>query len=68
MVSKREAIMYCTECAAAGKDVPKKGLGNSAYCPDCGGKKFIKKYGLEEFKKIAKLHFANFKELMNDLA
>ena len=31
-------------------------------------KKFIKKYGLEEFKKIAKLHFANFKELMNDLA
>ena len=30
-------------------------------------KKFIKKYGLEEFKKIAKLHFANFKELMNDL-
>ena len=31
-------------------------------------KKFIKKYGLEEFKKIAKQHFANFKELMNDLA
>ncbi len=31
-------------------------------------KKFIQKYGLEEFKKIAKLHFANFKELMNDLA
>ena len=31
-------------------------------------KKFIKKYGLEEFKKIAKVHFANFKELMNDLA
>lgn len=31
-------------------------------------KKFVKKYGLEEFKKIAKLHFANFKELMNDLA
>ena len=31
-------------------------------------KKFIKKHGLEEFKKIAKQHFANFKELMNDLA
>ena len=31
-------------------------------------KKFIKKYGLEEFKKIAKQHFANFKELMNELA
>ena len=30
-------------------------------------KKFIKKYGLEEFKKIAKLHFANFKEVMNDV-
>ena len=27
-------------------------------------KKFIKKYGLEEFKKIAKLHFANFKEVI----
>ena len=31
-------------------------------------KKFIKKYGLEEFKKIAKQHFANFKELMAELA
>ena len=31
-------------------------------------KKFIKKYGLEEFKKIAKQHFANFKELITDLA
>ena len=31
-------------------------------------KKFIKKYGLEEFKKIAKQHFANFKELIIDLA
>jgi len=30
-------------------------------------KKFIKKYGLEEFKKIAKVHFANFKELMTEL-
>ena len=28
-------------------------------------KKFIKKYGLEEFNKIAKKHFANYKELVN---
>ena len=26
-------------------------------------KKFIKKYGLEEFNKIAKRHFANYKEV-----
>ena len=26
-------------------------------------KKFIKKYGLEEFNKIAKIHFANYKEV-----
>ena len=29
-------------------------------------KKFIKKYGLEEFKKIAKQHFANYKEIVNE--
>ena len=28
-------------------------------------KKFIKKYGLDEFNKIAKKHFANYKELVN---
>jgi ribonuclease HIII len=28
-------------------------------------KKFIKKYGLEEFNKIAKKHFANYKEVIN---
>lgn len=28
-------------------------------------KKFIKKYGIEEFNKIAKKHFANYKEVIN---
>ena len=27
--------------------------------------KFIKKYGLDEFNKIAKIHFANYKEVVN---
>ena len=31
-------------------------------------KEFIKKYGVDEFKKIAKQNFANYKELMEDLA
>ena len=30
--------------------------------------KFIKKYGLEEFKKIAKVHFANYKEVLDSLS
>lgn len=30
--------------------------------------KFIKKYGLEEFKKIAKLNFANYKEILEVLS
>ena len=30
--------------------------------------KFIKKYGLEEFKKIAKVHFANYKEIVESLS
>ena len=30
--------------------------------------KFIKKYGLEEFKKIAKVHFANYKEILESLS
>ena len=29
-------------------------------------KKFIKKYGLQEFNKIAKKHFANYKEIVNE--
>ena len=28
--------------------------------------KFIKKYGLEEFNKIAKMNFANYKELTEE--
>ena len=32
----------------------------------CG--KFIKKYGLDEFNKIAKVHFANYKEVMTSLS
>ena len=31
-------------------------------------KKFIKKYGIEEFNKIAKIHFANYKEITESLA
>ena len=30
--------------------------------------KFIKKYGLQEFKKIAKIHFANYKEVLDSLS
>ena len=30
--------------------------------------KFIKKYGLQEFKKIAKVHFANYKEILDSLS
>ena len=30
--------------------------------------KFIKKYGLEEFKKIAKINFANYKEITESLS
>lgn len=30
-------------------------------------KKFIKKYGLEEFNKIAKKHFANYKEVIEQI-
>ena len=30
--------------------------------------KFIKKYGLEEFNKIAKVHFANYKEIKESLS
>ena len=30
--------------------------------------KFIKKYGLEEFNKIAKKHFANYKEIIESLS
>ena len=30
--------------------------------------KFIKKYGLEEFNKIAKIHFANYKEIKESLS
>ena len=30
--------------------------------------KFIKKYGIEEFNKIAKVHFANYKEILESLS